>query len=231
MALPSPEKLDELARIFRDNAPDASQFEPFSETKAKLMKYSKMLGMAGAQSGLQAGLTAAAGGAAYTVNVGIGSIALFPLGAALGPWLGALAIGVKANGIFALHDLRQSARSGGDGGYACSCSNCVANLTYVIDRKENNAAVMAVGIFTAGLAIIGDRLNSIRKSFQKNRPKERICKSLIEGARGGCRCAIASVMMICGTWKNEEKADAALAVEAIAVVWSSDGHARLKSKW
>jgi hypothetical protein len=231
MALPSPDKLRELARIFAENAPKATDFEPFSETKAKIIKYSKTAAITGVQTGLQTGLTMATGVVTTTVNIGIGSIALFPLGAALGPWLGALAIGVKANGIFALHDLRDCARRSSGDNYRCTCGNCAANLTYVIDRKETNTAIMAVGIFTGGLAIIGDRLNSIRKSFQKNRPKEKICKGLIEGARGGCHCAIASVMMICGEWKNEEKADAALAAEAIAVIWSSDGHNRLKSKW
>lgn len=231
MPLPSPDKLRELARIFADNAPKASDFEPFSETKAKIVKYSKMAAITGVQTGLQSGVTALSGVVSTTVNVGIGSIALFPLGAALGPWLGALAIGMKANGIFALHDLRSCAQKSSGDNYRCTCGNCAANLTYVIDRKETNTAIMAVGIFTGGLAIIGDRINSIRKSFQKNRPKEKICKSLILGARGGCHCAIASVMMICGDWKNDEKADAALATEAIAVIWSSDGDVRLKSKW
>ncbi|PWC35885.1 hypothetical protein [Azospirillum sp. TSO35-2] len=231
MPLPPPAKLQELARIFRDNAPPLSKLEPFSETKAKLAKYSKMLLIASAQTGLQTGVTMLSGAPTVAVSVGIGSIALFPLGAALGPWLGALAIGLKANGIFALHDLRSSAGGKGDNAYTCTCGHCVTNLTYVIDRKEANTAIMALGIFTGGLTIIVDRLNSIRKSFQKNRPKEKICVSMIDGARGGCLCAIASVMMLCGEWKQDEKADAALAAEAIAVIWSSDGHARLKSKW
>jgi hypothetical protein len=38
-------------------------------------------------------------------------------------------------------------------------------------------------------------------------------------------------MMICGEWKQNEKADTALAAEAIAIIWSSDGPLRLKSKW
>ncbi|CAO3428915.1 hypothetical protein [Azospirillum doebereinerae] len=229
MALPPPAKLQELAEIFQRNAP--TSFEPFSETKAKIVKYSKMLVIAGAQSGLQTAVTMGVGAPTVAIGVGIGSIALFPLGAALGPWLGALAIGAKANGIFALHDLRSSAARKGDNNYTCSCGKCVENLTYVINRKENNVAIMATGIFTAGLTIIADRLNSVRKSFQKNRPKEKVCSSLVAGSRGGCVCAIASVMMICGEWKQEDKPDQALVAEAVAVIWSSDGHARLKSKW
>jgi hypothetical protein len=187
--------------------------------------------MAGVQSAIQTGVTMLSGAPTVAVSVGIGSIALFPLGAALGPWFGALAIGMRANGIFALHDLRSSASGRGDLAYSCSCGNCVKNLTYVIDRKETNAAILAIGIFTAGLAIVADRVYSMAKSFQKNRPKEQICKSLVDGARGGCICAIASIMMICGEWKQNEKADTALAAEAIAIIWSSDGPLRLKSKW
>jgi len=231
MALAPVEKLNDLARIFRESAPPPSKFESFSETWAKIKKYSKMLGMAAAQSGIQSGVTIGAAVPVASVSIGIGSIALFPLGAALAPWFGALAIGLKANAIFALHDLRASARSGGVGSYPCTCGNCVANLTYVIDRKEANVAIMAVGVFTAGLAIIADRLNSVRKSFQSNRPKEKICVSMIVGARNGCICAIGGIMMICGEWKNEANNDSELSSEAIAIIWSKDGHARPKSKW
>ena len=231
MPLPPPAKLRELVAIFQKDGPPTNKLEPFSETKAKLIKYSKQAGLAGAQTLIQTGVTVGSGVSTVAVSVGIGSIALFPLGSALGPWFGALAIGLQANGIFALHDLRSSASGQGDIAYSCSCGNCVKNLTYVIDRKETNAAILAIGIFTAGLAIIADRINSVRKSFQKNRPKEQICKSFVDGARGGCICAIASIMMICGEWKQDEKADAALATEAIAIIWSSDGPLRLKSKW
>lgn len=229
MPLPPPDKLRELARIFQTNAPSAKDFEPFSETRAKLAKYSKMALIGGAQAGLQSGLTALSGVATTAVNVGIGSITLFPLGAALGPWLGALAIGITANGIFALHDLRDSATR--STGYPCSCGKCKHNLTYVIDRKENNAAIKAVSVFTVGLPLIADRIWSVRKYFRKESPKENICISMIEGARGGCQCAIASVMMLCGEWKQNEKADAALVVDAVAIIWSSDGAKKLKSKW
>jgi hypothetical protein len=231
MALPPPEKLHDLVSIFRTNAPAASSFEAFSVTKAKLAKYTKMLATAAVQSGIQTGVTVASGVATVSVGVGVASIAIFPLGAALAPWFGALAIGYKANGIFALHDLRASAAGRGNGAYACTCGKCVEHLTYVIDRKEANTAILAVGIFTAGLAIIADRLNSVRKSFQSNRPKERICRGFVAGARDGCICAIASIMMISGDWKHAEKADLDLTSEAIAIIWSSDGHERLKSKW
>ncbi|MFS2009147.1 hypothetical protein ACCD06_04675 [Azospirillum sp. CT11-132] len=229
MPLPPPDKLRELAMMFATNAPAADSFEPFSETRTKLAKYSKMALIGAAQSGLQTGVTALSGVATATVNVGIGSIALFPLGAALGPWLVALAIGITANGIFALHDLRTAATR--SNGYPCSCGKCKANLTYVIDRKENNTAIKAVSVFTAGLPFIADRIWSIRKSFRKDSPKENVCISMIEGARGGCLCAIASIMMLCGEWKQNEKADAALVVDAVAIIWSSDGAKKLKSKW
>lgn len=229
MPLPPPKKLFELAEMFDADAPKEKDFEPFSETRAKLIKYSKMALIGAAQSGLQSGATALTGVATATVNVGIGSITLFPLGAALGPWLGALAIGITANGIFALHDLRNAATE--KTGYPCSCGNCKKNLTYVIDRKENNTAIKAVSIFTVGLPLIADRIWSVRKYFRKESPKENVCISIVEGARGGCVCAIATVMMLCGEWKQNEKADAALVVDAVAIIWSSDGHKQLKTKW
>jgi hypothetical protein len=221
MKLPTAKSLEDLAKLFKTYAPKDKDFEPFSETKAKLAKYAKQGAVTIVQTGLQTGLTAASGASTMTVSVGMASIALFPLGAALGPWLAAAAIASKAESIFALHDLRTSART--NGVIKCTCGNCVANLTYVIDRKENNTAILAVGVFTAGIAIIADRLNSVRKSFQKNRPKDKICTSIVMGARGGCICAIAAVIMI-----REEK-DAF--VDAVAVIWASDGALRLKSKW
>lgn len=231
MPLPPPDKLRTLAGIVTSNLPSTLNFEPFDATKAKIEKYAKAAAVAAVQSGLQTGLTMASGATVFTVGVGIGSVALFPLGAALGPWLAALAIGSKADGIFALHDLKVSAARKGEVNYTCSCGNCVKNLTYVIDRKENNVAIIAVGVFTAGIAIIADRLNSIRKSFQKNRPKEQICRSFIEGARGGCICAIASIMTICGKWGEDWVENRKLGTEAVAIICSSNGHERLKSKW
>lgn len=229
MPLPPPKKLFELAEMFDADAPKEKDFEPFSETRAKLIKYSKMAVIGVAQSGLQHGVTAMTGVATTTVNVAIGSVTLFPLGAALGPWLGALSVGINANGIFALHDLRNAATE--RSGYTCSCGKCKENLTYVINRKENNEAIKAVSIFTVGIPLIADRIWSIRKYCRDKSPKEDHCRSLIEGARGGCLCAIATIMMLCGDWKQNEKANAALVVDAIAIIWSSDGAKQLKTKW
>jgi hypothetical protein len=223
MKLPVPAKFAELAALFETYKPKDTDFEPFSETKAKLAKYAKQGVVTVLQTGLQTGVTMASGVATLTVGVGMASITLFPLGAALGPWLAAAAIASKAEGIFALHDLRTSAKAKGADKFTCTCGSCDANLTYVINRKENNVGVLAVGIFTGGLAIIVDRVNSVRKSFQKNRPKDGICKSFIDGARKGCICAIAAIVLI-----REEKDPF---VDAVAVIFASDGALRLKSKW
>jgi len=231
MALPPPEKLHELARLFQNVRPQPSQFGRFEEGMAQLNKCLHTLGVDAAKFIAGSAVTKLGGGAALTVGTGLASMAIFPLGAALAPWIGALTIGSKANGIFALHDLRTSARASGPTAYRCSCGHCEKNITYVIDRKETNIAIAAVGIFTLGIPVIVDRINSIRKSFQSNRPKEQICVSLIEGARGGCICAMATIMMLCGTWKHEEKPDHGLVVQAVAVMWSTDGHARLKGRW
>jgi hypothetical protein len=60
------------------------------------------------------------------------------------------AIAYRPDGIFALHDLRESAADTGDLAYHCSCSNCVNDPTYVINRKEANVAIMTVGVATLG---------------------------------------------------------------------------------
>jgi len=231
MSLPPAKELRDLAKLF-DYAPvKNADFEPFNSAKEKLLKYSKTLAITAAQSAIQHGVTVVSGAAVTMVGVGVGSIALFPLGAALGPWFVAAAVASKASGIFKLYDLKDSAAGNGDFAYSCTCGNCEKNLTYVIDRKETNFAIMAVGAATGGLAIIVDRLNSVRKSFQKNRPKEQICRSIVLGARGKCICAIATIMMLCGGWNNDEKKDRELTVETVAIIFSSDGHDRLKSKW
>src|SRR5579872_179475 len=231
MALPPPEKLEELNQICnRQFWSKRGNYGDFDAVKDWLKKYLTMAAVAGAQAGLQTGITAASGVATVSVAVGGGlSVALFPLGAALGPWLAAATIGYKANGIFALHDLKEAA--GRRTGYTCSCGQCVKGIQYVINKKENNVAILAVSVFTAGLPLIFDKINSVRKSFQSNRPKETISRQFVTSAKGGCVCAIAAIMLLCGEWKHEATPDKNLIIEAIAIMVSENGWRKLKSKW
>jgi hypothetical protein len=230
MALPPPEKLDELNRICNQQVwTKRGSYGDFDAVKDWLKKYLTLATTAVVQAGLQKGITAASGVATFTVGAGALSVALFPLGAALGPWLAALSIGYKANGIFALYDLKEAANR--RDGYFCSCGQCAKGLGYVINKKENNTAILAVSVFTAGLPLIFDKINSVRKSFQSNRPKETFSRQFVTSAKGGCICAIASIMMLCGDWKHEEKPDKELTIEAIAIMVADNGWRKLKSKW
>lgn len=230
MALPPPEELQKLNQICNQQFwSRRGSYGDVDAVKDWLKKYLAVAVSAGIQSGLQKAVTAGSGVATFTVGTGALSVALFPLGAALGPWLAAAAIGYKANGIFALHDLKDAATR--QDGYSCSCGQCVKGLQYVINKKENNVALLAVSVFTAGLPLIFDRINSVRKSFQSNRPKEMISRQFGTSAKGGCICAIAAIMLMCGEWKHEEKPDKELIIEAIAIMVSENGWRKLKSKW
>ena len=230
MSLPPPEELTKLHQICnksfwskRGNYGDADAVKDW------LKKYLKVALAAGVQTGLQKGITVAAGTATFTVGTGALAMALFPLGAALAPWIGALGVVTAANGIFRLYNLKEAATR--QDGYYCSCGKCATGLQYVIDKKENNVAILAVSVFTAGLPLIADKINSIRKSFQSNRPKEQHCRQFVASAKGGCLCAIAAIMMLCGEWKNHEAPDRELTIEAIAIMVSENGWRKLKTKW
>jgi hypothetical protein len=230
MSLPPPQELTKLHQIC--NKSFWSQRGSYGDSDAVkdwLTKYLKVALATGIQTGIQRGVTAAAGGAVTVAGTAGLAAALFPLGSALAPWLGALGIVLAANGIFRLYNLKEAATR--QDGYYCSCGKCATGLQYVINKKENNVAILAVSIFTGGLPLIADKINSIRKSFQSNRPKEQHCRQFVTSAKGGCLCAIAAIMMLCGEWKNQEAPDKELIIEAIAIMVSENGWRKLKAKW
>lgn len=232
MALPPPVEIEKLFGVLRlQRATGQASFGKFDKVHSDLMKLLKSVVTAGVQSALQGAVSSAAGAAQVTLSVGSVSMAIFPVGAALGPWLAAVAIARQANGIFALHDMKDHAKGGGNGAYKCSCGKCAAALQYVVDKKENNTAILAVSVFTVGLPLIFDKLNSVRKSFQSGRPKEVHSKQFVTSARGGCVNAMASIMLLCGDWSNDKPPDQKLLVEAVAILLADDGWERLKAKW
>lgn len=230
MPLPPPESIETLFGFLRPYS-NSTTFGPFKEVKDKLIKIARMLGVTGVQSGMQMAITSgvAAAGVASGASLVVTSFA--PIGAAIGPWLSAAAIYTKADGIFALHDLKDFASGRRAGIYTCSCGKCSAGLQYVVDRKENNVAILALAPFTGGLSAIVDRINSVRKSFQKNRPKEMHSRQFVESARGGCVSAMAAIMLLCGKWPADKPPDQNLLIEAITILLADDGWAHLKSKW
>lgn len=167
MPLPAPSEIEKLFGVLTlHNATGTATFGKFDKIQSDLKKVLKMALTAGAQSALQTGVTFGANAASIAttgaqiggvaLQVGSVSMALFPIGAALGPWLGAAVIYSKADGIFALHDLKDFASGRRVSKYSCSCGKCPAALQYIIDKKENNIAIMAVSILTAGIPLTID---------------------------------------------------------------------------
>jgi hypothetical protein len=231
MPLPTPKQLDDLLKTLIAEIAKNKTYGEFNKVKSELKKLLKMGAIVGAQTALQSGVTFGAAQAGVASGLALGVVTLAPLGAALGPWLSALAIVRQADGIFALHDLRDFASGKRQGVYKCTCGKCATGLQYVIDKKENNVAILALAPFTAGLSAIVDRINSVRKSFQKNRPKEQHSRQFVASAKGGCVSAMVAIMLICGKWPSDKPADPDLVLDAIAIFLADDGWAHLKSKW
>jgi hypothetical protein len=231
MPLPTPKQLDDLLKTLIAEIAKNKTYGEFNKVKSELKKLLKMGAIVGAQTALQSGVTFGAAQAGVASGLALGVVTLAPLGAALGPWLSALAIVRQADGIFALHDLRDFASGKRQGVYKCTCGKCATGLQYVIDKKENNVAILALAPFTAGLSAIVDRINSVRKSFQKNRPKEQHSRQFVASAKGGCVSAMVAIMLICGKWPADKPADPELVLDAIAILLADDGWAHLKSKW
>lgn len=231
-----PERLQGLVKDVFSKAP--TKFAPFSSTKTTLKSIAMSGSRAAVESGLQSAITLGSGvSSGVVVGAGFASMTLFPLGVALAPWLGALATYQASTQIFALYNLKEAATRSGAGGYPCSCGKCVESIGYVINKKENNVAIAAVSIFTVGLALVADRINSVRKSFQKNRPKEQMCRNLITGARAGCVCAIGAIILLCGDWPEKIEKQQELILETTSIIWADIDHkddggiVRLKTKW
>ncbi len=231
MPLPTPQQLDDLLKALIAEIAKGTTFGPFSKVKSELKKLLKMGAIVGVQSGLQTGVTTLVAHAGVASGLAVGMFALAPIGAALGPWLTAVAIVRQTDGIFALHDLRDFASGKRKGAYKCTCGKCAAGLQYVIDKKENNVVVLALTPFTAGLSAIVDRVNSVRKHFQKNRPKEQHTRQFVASAKGGCVSAMVAIMLLCGKWPADKPADPEVVLDAVAVLLADDGWEHLKAKW
>lgn len=237
MPLPTPDQLKQLQSIL-GRAPHSvkgvkqhyGRYDKAMNTLAFLAKEGSIYA---AGSAAQSGVTKVSGAATLSVGLGVGgmSAALFPVGAALGPWIGAARIAGKADGVFALHDLREFASGSKGSYYPCSCGKCAEGLQYVIDKKETKIAIGAVSLFTLGVPLAFDKMNSIRKSFQSNRPKERYSRQFVESAQGGCLNAMATIMLLCGKWSQTKPADPAQYITAVSCLVADNGWELLKSKW
>jgi hypothetical protein len=234
MSLPPPEALDKIARVIgsHSNRLNAPEFDIFDKLYLSMTKVLKGLVTTGLDKGLQAGATALiAPSSGLTIGAGMASMTMFTVGAALAPWIGAATIAYQADGIFALNDLKDHIQRRGGGRYSCSCGKCAEGLQYIIDKKEVKVAIVAVSIFTAGVPALIAGMNSFRKKFQKGRPKEMHSKQFCASARDGCKCAIATIMMLSGSWPTDEPPSLELMSETVCIIMAKNGWERLKSHW
>lgn len=237
MGLPSPEQLAELSgKIVEQGRLCHGAWAKFANV---LKSLALKLGPTAMQSGVTQG-AAAAGVTSGLQVVGIGAvgITLAPIGAALAPWIGAAMVASQAGKIFDLYDLRDDALKGGNSPvlYRCGCGNCGKNIQYIIDKKERNVALVAVGVGTLGVSAIfkgfhslGKKLYSAAKS--ETRPKAKVSQDLVESARGGCTAAMGVIFLLSGSWSLTGPRDAQTMVTAVAIMTSSDGWEKLKSNW
>ncbi len=223
MALPTHDQLEELSHLI---------IEEGSRIRGKWYSFQSMKAYLNAGKGpvIQKMVTTAATKGAAALGISTGS-AIIPFGMVLAPWIGAASIVIKSNGLFDLHDIRETLNKGEPNSYTCHCGKCAENIRYIIDKKERKTAVMAVSIFTAGLPALATSLNSIRKHFQKGRPKEMKSKELVESARGGCTAAMATVFLLSGEWSMRERPDVETMNTAVAILTAEDGWEELKSRW
>jgi hypothetical protein len=232
MPLPSPTQLEKLRKDLKLTQNGGAQtYGTYEKVRNGLLGILAKLGNFAVDAGAQSAVSHLSGAASHVVSVGGASMALFPVGAALGPWIGAARIAWQSDGIFAFHDLKDFANGKRGAYYKCNCGQCSTGLSYVIDKQEANVAIAAVSIFTVGLPLIVDRINSIRKSFQSNRPKEMHSKQFVASAREGCDVALVAIMLMCGDWPADKPADPKLYVEAVTCVIADNGWELLKSKW
>lgn len=240
MGLPTPEELNELSgKVLEQGKLCRGHWEKFAgvlkSLLAKVAPSAAQTGVshgfaaAGVSSGLQIGTTVG--------GVGIG-VTMAPIGAVLAPWIGAAVVASQAGKIFSLYDIKTDAVRGGGASvhYVCVCGHCARNIDYIIDKKERNVALVAVGVATLGVSAILKGFHSLGKKmksaiFSETRPKEKTCRELVDAARGGCTTAMATIFLLSGSWSFMGKRDAETMATAVAIITSEDGWEKLRTLW
>ncbi|MGH7121300.1 MAG: hypothetical protein ACRELF_25595 [Gemmataceae bacterium] len=168
----------------------------------------------------------------------VAGISIAPNGAAIGPWVAAATIATQAGKIFELYDLKaDAARSGSKAtDCRCACGGCVKNIGYVIDKKERNVGVVAVSVFTSGVAAIAKGIHSVGKSVYSKlagdmRPKEKTCRDIVTSARRGCNVAMGTIFLLSGSWSLTGPRDSKTLGTAAAIITSEDGWEKLRTLW
>ena len=241
MGLPSPDQLRQLnGLIVKQGQLCHGKWAKFKGVMASLMA---KLAPSVAQGAISHGVTAATGvSTGLQVGAAVGGVALgvaiAPIGAALAPWIAAATISTQAGKIFSLHDLKADATKGGsaDVNYKCVCGACAKNLGYVIDKKERNVALVAVGVGTLGVSAIFKGIHSVGKKLYSKaagemRPKEQTCRALIDSGRKGCTTALGAVFLLSGSWSLTGTRETETMATAVAILTSDDGWEKLHGLW
>lgn len=232
MGLPSVDQLNELAQIELD------ENKVLQTTWKQLYGFLQTLVISGAPSAAQGAVTHGAAQVGVTSGLTImGSITVAPIGAALAPWIGAAMVASKVGKVMGLYDIKNGAVGNGVGDYPCSCGHCQKNIQYIIDKQENKAAYIAIGVATLGVFTIGKASHSFGKwaySLAKGqqRPKERVSRELVNSARKNkCRAAMAIIFLLSGSWSLHGSAEQKTWCTAIAIIASGDGWEEFQKKW
>lgn len=241
MGLPTPSELNELSGLVAEQGKLChGKWAKFQGVMKALMT---KLGPAAVQSGVTQGVAAlGVSSGAQVVGLQVAGVsaglAFAPIGAALAPWIGAAAIATQAGKIFGLHDLKRDALGKGsrEVNYTCGCGKCANTIGYIIDKKERNVALVAVGVATVGVSAVLKAFHSIGKKVKsavkgEQRPKELTCRTLIDSARDGCTTAMAAIFLLSGSWSMFGNRDAETMATAVAIMTSDDGWEKLRSLW
>lgn len=240
MGLPSPDQLNELSGLVAKQGQLCHG--AWGKFKSVLASLAAKLGPTAVQTGATHAAAAAGVSSGLQVGFTVGGVAvgtaIAPIGAALAPWIGAAVVASQAGKIFSLHDLKADAARGGskDVNYTCGCGACARNIGYVLDKKERNVALVAVGVGTLGVSAIFKGFHSVgkklySKAMGETRPKERTCRDLIASARKGCTTAMGAIFLLSGPWSFTGSRDSETMATAVAIITSDDGWEKLHGLW
>jgi len=240
MGLPTPEELDRLSGlVVKQGQLCHGKWEKFKGVlKAILTKVATDAPSTALDKGTAAlGVSSGANIGFQVAGAAIGTT-FAPIGIALSPWIAAATIASQTGKVFGLHDLKADAlkKGGSKVNYSCHCGNCAKNIGYIIDKKERNVALVAVGVATIGVSAIFKAAHSIGKKVKskivgEQRPKELTCRALIDSARGGCTSAMAAIFLLSGSWTMFGQRDVKTMATAVAIMTSEDGWEKLRTLW
>lgn len=240
MGLPTPAELNDLSKLLVDQQRLCmGKWDKFSNVSKSIMS---KLGPAAMQSGVTQGVGALGVSSGAHIGFQIGAVsvgtAFAPIGVALTPWIGTASIASQAGKILSLHDLKADALKSGRSpvNYTCNCGKCSKTIGYILDKKERNVALVAIGVATVGVSAIFKGVHSIGKSASsaikgEQRPKELACRALIDSSRGGCTVAMATIFLLSGSWSLMGNREARTMATAVAIMTSKDGWEKLRTLW